>query len=67
VARIFILTSLILELYEKLEEFPYSLDMLECLEENFGKQNLISKKDTDTEMTDVISIDEEVVKLKELG
>jgi hypothetical protein len=41
--------------------------MFEYLEVKFGKQNLIPKHDTDTKMDDVFSIDDDVVKLKELG
>lgn len=67
VARTFILTSLTLELYEKLQDFPYASDVLDFLEVRFRKQSLIPKQNTDNKIAEVISIENEVVKLKELG
>lgn len=67
VTRTFILTSLTLELYEKLQDFPYASDVLDFLEVRFRKQSLIPKQNTNTKIAKVISIENEVVKLKELG
>jgi len=62
-----ILTSLMPELYSKLQNFDLASYMLESLETKFGEQYLIPKQDTDTKMTDVFSIQSEVLELKQLG
>jgi hypothetical protein len=51
-----ILISLTPELYTELQDFGLASDMLEFMEAKFGEQYLISKQDTDIEMTDGFSI-----------
>jgi hypothetical protein len=62
-----ILTSLTPELYTELQDFDLASNMLEFLEAKFGEQYFIPKQVTNTEMTNVFSIQSEVLKLKELG
>jgi hypothetical protein len=50
-----------------LQDFAFALDILEYLEVRFGKQNFVSKQDTDTKVAKGVSIHNEVVKLKQLG
>jgi hypothetical protein len=46
--RDYILTSVTLELYGKLELFQYASDMLRYLEARFGKENQLLKTGTST-------------------
>jgi hypothetical protein len=62
-----ILTLLTPELYVKLQNFKVALDILKYLEVMFGELYHISKQNTNTEMTEVLSIYNEIVKLKQLG
>jgi hypothetical protein len=64
VAKEFILTSLIHELYANLQNFEVASDMLEFLEVRLGEQYLIPEQDIDTEMVEVVSIQSEILTLK---
>jgi hypothetical protein len=64
VAKEFILTSLIHELYANLQNFEVASDMLEFLEVRLGEQYLIPEQDIDTEMAEVVSIQSEILTLK---